>query len=435
MLDSLLSAVAPLQGIGLALALGLLIGIERGWSHRDDPNGSRVAGIRTFAVLGLVGGLSGEIARQISLTYAGIFIAVTAGVLLIGYVRATRGDGNLSATNTIVGLITIGVGVFASIGQEVMASVIAAIMTLILSSRRQLHDWLEKMSEAEVQAIARFALISLAVLPVLPDREFGPFDAWNPRQLWMVVVLVSGLSFAGYLASKRLGPARGLIATAAAGALVSSTAVTVALAGRLKRGEGEQAILTAGIASASAVMFLRVLILVGMLAPFALGTLAIIIGPATLVSVVWAAWMLRRPVEKTNNVVSDKGGASDVVNVRNPFDLRPALVLLALVLVLSAVSRWTLQAFGDAGLATVLALSGMVDVDAAIMTMGGLPAGSIHPLTAGLILSTPVMLNSLLKAGLAITIGGGAAGLRAALPLLASVACGLIALPLLWVLG
>ncbi len=425
MIDVLLSAIAPFQGIGLAIALGLLIGVERGWEHRNDPDGSRVAGIRTFALLGLAGGMAGEIGSQVSPSLAAIFLAIAALALLAGYIRSLQKTENLSATTTIVGLITLGIGVFAAIGQEVLAAVIAAVMTLILSSRRQLHAWLSTMSEAEVQAIARFSLISLAILPILPDQAFGPFDAWNPRQLWMVVVLVSGLSFAGYLASKRLGPERGVIVTAAVGAIVSSTAVTVSLASRLRRAEGAEPILIAGIAAASAVMFLRVLVLVAMLAPFALTSLAVIIGPATVFSVVSAIWLLRKPRGKSD-------ATAEAAAVHNPFDMRPALVLLGLVMVLSVVSRWTLVTFGNAGLGTVLALSGMVDVDAAIMTMSGLPAGTIDARTAGLILAAPVMLNSLLKAGLAITIGGGRAGWRAAVPLLISVACGLVALPLLW---
>ncbi len=369
--------------------------------------------------------MAGEIGSQVSPSLAAIFLAIAALALLAGYIRSLQKTENLSATTTIVGLITLGIGVFAAIGQEVLAAVIAAVMTLILSSRRQLHAWLSTMSEAEVQAIARFSLISLAILPILPDQAFGPFDAWNPRQLWMVVVLVSGLSFAGYLASKRLGPERGVIVTAAVGAIVSSTAVTVSLASRLRRAEGAEPILIAGIAAASAVMFLRVLVLVAMLAPFALTSLAVIIGPATVFSVVSAIWLLRKPRGKSD-------ATAEAAAVHNPFDMRPALVLLGLVMVLSVVSRWTLVTFGNAGLGTVLALSGMVDVDAAIMTMSGLPAGTIDARTAGLILAAPVMLNSLLKAGLAITIGGGRAGWRAAVPLLISVACGLVALPLLW---
>ncbi|MFN5904378.1 MAG: DUF4010 domain-containing protein, partial [Novosphingobium sp.] len=144
------------------------------------------------------------------------------------------------------------------------------IMVLVLAMRQQLHGWVEALTEREVLAIAHFALIALVILPLLPDTPMGPLDAWRPRQIWMVVVLVCGFSFLGYIASKRLGASRGMLATAAAGSMVSSTAVTAALAGRLRDGTDDRALLNAGIALASAVMFVRITVLVAARAPFAL---------------------------------------------------------------------------------------------------------------------------------------------------------------------
>jgi uncharacterized membrane protein (DUF4010 family) len=239
----------------------------------------------------------------------------------------------------------------------------------------------------------------------------------------MVVVMVSGFSFAGYVAGKRLGASRGTIATAGAGAMVSSTAVTAALATRLRNIDESAPILIAGIATASTVMLLRVLVLVAVLAPFAFLTLALLVVPAALMSALATLWHLRiamrRPAKPTEEVA-----------VRNPFDIVPALALMALVMVLSLVSRWVLHKFGDAGLATVLALSGMVDVDSAIITMGGLPAGTLDPRIAGLVLAAPIMLNTLFKAGAAISLAGWSRGWRAALPLVASVAAGMLMLPI-----
>ena len=418
-----LEPLTHLRGVGLALALGLLIGIERGWSQRTDPEGARVAGIRTFALLGLTGGLAGEIARLVSPVLAVVIVAAAAAAMLIGYVR-TSGRGDVSATITIVGFITIGIGVFAATGETVIASVLAAVTTLILSLRRQLHRWIGELSEGELHAIARFALISMAVLPVLPNQDFGPYDAWNPRHIWMVVVLVSGLSLAGYAASKRLGASRGMLATAAAGAIVSSTAVTAALAARLRTGEGVERTLIAGIALASTVMFLRVLILVAVLAPFALPALAMIAGPATLVSALFAATGFRRM-----RAAELEDGAPR--NIRNPFDIGPALLLAALVMATSLLGRWALDRFGDAGLVTVLGISGMVDVDSAIITASGLPPRSLDGLTAGLIFAAPTMMNSLVKAGLTLAIIRNRTGWRAAAPLLLSVAAGLGAAALL----
>jgi uncharacterized membrane protein (DUF4010 family) len=413
--------IHTIEAICLSLALGLLIGIQRGWTLRNEPSGSRFAGIRTFGLLGLAGGLSGVL-RATDSGVATIAIAATAALVLLGYATTVRRGGNVSGTASLVGLLTLGCGFLATTGRGQPATIIAVVMMLTLALRSQLHGWVRRLSEIEVNAIARFALIALAILPILPDHAYGPLHAWNPRQLWMVVVLVSGFSFAGYVATKRLGASRGTIATAGAGAMVSSTAVTVALATRLRDEDGQAAILLAGIATASTVMFLRVMILVGLLAPFALPALMLLVVPAAVVSMLGALFYLRAAQHLPP-------GAPQELPVRNPFDLTPAFLLMALVMILSLASRWVLQQFGDAGLATVLALSGMVDVDSAIITMGALPPHTLDGATAGAVLATPVMLNTLVKAGAAISIAGWRQGWRAALPLVASVAATLMISP------
>jgi len=417
--------IDAIGAIGLSLALGLLIGIQRGWALRNEQPGSRFAGIRTFGLLGLAGGMAGAL-RSSDGVVAATIVAGAAALILLGYAALARRSGTVSGTASLVGLLTLGCGFLATTGQGMLATIIAVVITLVLAMRPQLHGWIERLSEAEMNAIARFALIAMVILPLLPDRAYGPLDAWNPRQLWMVVVMVSGFSFAGYVASKRLGASRGTIATAGAGAMVSSTAVTAALATRLRGGGEDAAILIAGIAAASTVMLLRVLVLVAVLAPFALPTLALFVVPAAVASGLATLWHLRVAMRHPDQPAGE-------VPVRNPFDILPALGLMALVMVLSLAARWVLHRFGDAGLATVLALSGMVDVDSAIITMGGLPAGALDARMAGLVLGAPVMLNTLFKAGVAISLAGWGRGWRAALPLVASVIAGLLMLP--FVLG
>lgn len=412
----------PFSGLFLALALGVLIGVERGWSKRSELAGSRIAGIRTFGLLGLLGGLTGYIWLHHSPGLAVVLGGVAALTLLAGYIRKTHATDDMSATSTIAGVATLAIGVLAGFGAGIVASVSAALMTLLLSSRRQLHGWVERLNEAEVQAIAVLAVISLAILPLLPDGNYGPFGAWNPRHIWMVVVLVSGLSFAGYLASKWLGESRGVLATSAAGAVVSSTAVTVALASRIQKQDGQEDILVAGIALASAIMFLRVLILTALLAPFAFSSLVIIIGPPAATGIIYAAWL----VWKSRAAPATKSSA---VPVRNPFDLKPAFALAGLVAGLSVLARWLLQEIGEAGVAVALAISGMVDVDSAIITMSGLPPETVPGMTAGLILAMPVMLNTILKASIAVVTAGGGNGWRAARPLILSLFAGLSGLP------
>ncbi|MFZ4690704.1 MAG: MgtC/SapB family protein, partial [Polymorphobacter sp.] len=291
----------------------------------------------------------------------------------------------------------------------------AAVVTLLLAQRRLLHDMLRGMTEADIKAVARFAIIAGVVWPLLPDRAMGPYAAWNPRDLWLVVVVVCGLSFAGYAAGRRFGTTRGTLATAAIGALYSSTAVTAALAQRL-RSEPEQAgVLRAGIAVASAVLFARVLVLTALLVPFALPRLAAIVGPAAAVALGFAALSWRAASAAPAIAAVGAGG-------RNPFALLPALGFAVLVAVLALVVRWAEVRFGDAGIAVVLAITGSMDVDAAIVTMRGLPPGRLDAQVAGLILALPVLLNTLFKAVIVLLTAGWAAGWRAAMPLLAAAA-------------
>ncbi len=397
----------------LALALGLLVGVQRGWAARNDTPGSRFAGVRTYGLIALAGGFAGAF-KLSEPALSLVVLASGAALVLLGYWRSTRIDGQVSGTASMVALLTLACGYLAGVGESTIATVATGLIVLVLATRSRLHGWVASLSEKEIVAIARFALIALVVLPVLPDTPFGPYGAWRARQLWLVVVLVSGFSFAGYLAAKHFGSTRGVLATAAAGAVVSSTAVTVALAGKLKAGEGDAAINNGGIVLASVVMYLRVMVLTAVLAPFALRPLATVAVPGLLVSLAATVWILRKAQPKSE-------ASAGQVTLRNPFDLGPALLLTALVMALSLAARWVLERYGDNGVAVVLAITGTVDVDSAIITMGNLPRGILTPNVAGLVLAVPIQLNTLLKASLAATISGGRRGWPGAAGLLAGL--------------
>lgn len=404
-------AFDDLTRLGLALALGLLVGLQRGWALRTQAAGSRFAGIRTYGLLGLAGGIAGLLQDRAS-TLAAVLLAATAALVLLGYWRSTRAGSSISGTASLSGLITLAAGYLAGSGALALASAMTGLTVLLLSQRARLHHVLRHIDEAEMAAIARFALIALVILPLLPDTPMGPFDAWRPRQLWLVVVLVSGFSFAGYAGVKLLGPARGVLATAVAGAMVSSTAVTASLGGKLREGAGAVPLLNGGVALASAVMFVRVMLLCAVLAPFALPGFARIAVPGMLVSLIGTALLLRR---------DGRGQAQEPseVPVRNPFELKPALLLMVLTMALTVAARWVLAAYGDAGLATVLAIAGTVDVDSAVITMGNLPSGTLAPRIAALVLAVPVALNTLFKSATLFGLAGRK-GLGGILTMLAS---------------
>lgn len=405
--------LSDLTHIAVSLALGLLVGIERGWAQRERAAGTRFAGVRTFALMGLAGGIAGTL-HCFAPGPATVLLSAMGILVLIGYLRDSRASETTSGTGAIVALLTLSSGFFVGLGEPVAGTAVAVTMVLLLALREQLHGWISRLSRRELLSIARYALIALVILPLLPDESFGPFGAWNPRQLWLAVVLISGFSFIAYIATRMLGARRGIIATAAAGALVSATAVTASLAGRIRQGEEPRPVFPAAIAFASVIAFLRALVLVGILAPAALPTLARLIAPGLVVAIAAAAWFLRRSRAAPNPAPGHE------LAMRNPFDIGPALMLAGLVMVLTVASLWVLNNFGVGGLAAVLAISGTLDLDSAIITMGGLAGSSLDVHLAGVVLAIAVALNTLFRAGVALYLAGWSKGRNAALPLVVS---------------
>ncbi|UKK85545.1 MgtC/SapB family protein [Sphingopyxis sp. BSN-002] len=417
------ASLLPLGGIALAFLLGLLVGVQRGWAQRDEAEGSRFAGVRTFALFGLAGGISGTLADAYPVVAA--TLASLAGVLaLIGYAKAAHRPDQLSGTSSLAALITIGCGFLAASGRMEMATIVAAGMTMVLALRSELHGWVSGLTDVEVGAIARFALIALAILPLLPDSSFGPYEAWNPRQLWLVVVFVSGFSLLGYIAAKRFGATRGTLVMAGAGAMVSSTAVTAALAMRVRDGEESEAMAIAGIGAASAVMLVRAIILTTLLAPAAMPGFAWMAAPAAIVSSGAIFWGLREKHVPARDLP---------VALRNPFRLAPAIGLMLLVMLLTATARWMMALVGERGLALVIAISGLADVDSAIITVGSLPRNMLAGELATVVIIAPVLANTLFKGATAVAVAGWRKGWRLALPLVLSVAASLALVPVLLV--
>ncbi len=385
------------RDLGIALAVGLLIGVERSWQLRGKAAGTRVAGFRTFGLLGGLGGLIGLSARNFHPLVPVVLLTGVVIVLVAGTLKTMADPGGLSATMFITALVTICLGMLATSGQPAIAMAAAAVTTLLLSFRDKLHGVIAQMGEGDIQALARFAIIAGAILPFLPSGRFGPYDAWSPQQLWMVVVLVTGFSFAGYIANRLIGARYGTLATAVIGGLYSSTAVIMSLSHRLREETDARSALWAGIALASAVMFLRVLVLTAVLAGFAFLPLLSVIGPAAIVAIA-IGFLLTR---KSKSQVSEQP-----VQPGNPIAFLPAIGFLLLVAIMAVATRWAETQFGDAGIATVLIISGSFDVDAAIVTLGGLSAGTLTPEIAALVVAASVFINTIIKTGIVAIFAG-----------------------------
>lgn len=375
----------------------MLIGIERGFDLRALRAGTRVAGVRTFTLVGLVSGFAGLAGRFGQPLAAGALVAGTVAVLAIGYGNRPGLTEKPDATTPVAALATVGLGFIAGFGEPRFAIAGATIVTLLLALKTELHGFLDKLDEEDVKALARYAVIAGAVLPFLPSGHYGPLGAWNPQRLWLVVMIVTGFSFLGYVANRIFGERHGTVATGLIGGAYSSTAVTQALAQRLgseKQGGAEPA----GIAFATAVMYLRIPILIAILATRVLVPITILLLPAMIVA--WGAgfWLYRKAPRH-------EGPAPP----GNPIALLPALGFVAFVAIAAIAAKWAQGSFGQSGIAVLLLIIGSMDVDVAIVTLGGLAPEAISPLLAAMAISGTTIANMAVKIGIALVYARGRA--------------------------
>jgi uncharacterized membrane protein (DUF4010 family) len=400
-----------------ALAAGLLVGVERGWKLKQQKAGSRVAGVRTFSLLGMVGGIAGLLGAARQPLIAAILAAGATAVLVTAYARELK--ARRDSTSAVAALATLSIGFLAGMGSPGLASACAAAVVLLLAMREELHGFVDRLGEEDVKALARFAVIALGVLPLLPNRDMGPLDAWNPQKLWLVVVLVTGFSFAGYIANRLFGSRWGTTGTALIGGAYSSTAVTASLAQRLGAGKGGGPE-SAGIALATAVMFVRILILVAVLATSVWWSFAIVIAPALLVAFAVGGFLWWHC---TPGDTPEPPG--------NPIKLLPALTFLVFVAIAAVATRWAEGRFGEQGIAALVLATGSFDVDVAIVTVGRLKPGAIAPTLAALALAGTVVANMAVKIGITLAYARGK-GLSAALALGASMATLMASMAIGW---
>lgn len=403
--------------LATALACGLLIGIERGWKLKDQKPGTRVAGVRTFSMLGLGSGIAGLIGARGSPFAAGAIVVGIVALMVTAYARQLKEHHD--STSAVAALVTIGIAFLAGNGEPALGIASAAIAVAFLAMRAELHGFVDKLDEQDVKALARYAIIAGAILPFLPSGHYGPLGAWNPQKLWLVVVLVTGFSFLGYVANRIFGERHGTIATALIGGAYSSTAVTQSLAQRLgseEQGGAEPA----GIALATAVMYIRVILLVGVLSTRVLFDFAMLMLPALVVA--WGAgfWLYRKAPRC--DAPAPPG---------NPIAILPALGFLAFVAIAAVAARWAAGRFGEQGLATLLLITGSMDVDTAIITLGGLDPKAIGSALAALALAGTVLVNMTVKLGITLAYARSK-GVSAALALAASMVALAITMALGW---
>ncbi len=345
--------------LGVALAIGLLVGLERGWRERDEPAGGRTAGIRTFGISGLLGAVLAMLAGSLS---SGLVFAVgfAAFALVFSWfqTRELQHEHSFSATSVVAGLCVFGLGGLAVSADYRVAAAAGAALAGLLASRDLLHGLLVRLSWPELRSAVALAVMTTVVLPVLPNRAIDPWGGFNPWQIWLFTVLTAAISYAGYVAVRLMGPARGLIVSTFAGAVVSSTAVTLSLARSSRSGDNPIA-LAGGATLAAAVSVLRVLAVVALLRAPLLQAVA----PAALAAVATLAGLGLALVLRGAAQPGEGGSKS-----RNPFDLIPLLAFALALATVSTLAAGLSARFGEASLLATSGVSALFDVDVAVLS-------------------------------------------------------------------
>lgn len=406
--------------LAVALAIGLLIGIERGWQRRDVGEGQRVAGVRTYSLIGLLGGATGLASGETGLWLIGLVFVGLAISLATAYAVTTRAGHDVGITSEVAALSTFMLAVLAGLGQIAPAAAAAIIMAMLLRYKSRLHTWLDALKRDELTAGLKLLLISVVLLPILPNEGYGPWQALNPYLIWWMVVLIAAISFFGYVAIRIGGERRGIVFTGLFGGLASSTATTLEFARLAARRASLAPVLAAGILLACGTMFPRMTVVATIIHPPLFDRLWI---PALLMSV--ATYL--PVVHYLRGHRRDESERESASTLRNPLELKHALIFGALLAVIMLMGKALSAWLGDAGLWTLAAASGIADVDAITLSLADMSrAGIALPVAAlGIIIAAGV--NSLFKGGMALTIGGRALGVRVLLPLVAAVVLGLSA--------
>jgi uncharacterized membrane protein (DUF4010 family) len=393
--------------LSVSLAIGLLIGLERGWQARHEGEGKRTAGLRTFALAGLLGGVFAVLASLTGpVVLAAAFVVFAAVFATYSWMEAQAED-SFSVTGVVAGMLTFALGAYAALGELQVAIAAAVAAALLLAFKPTLHGWMRRLSPEEIQAAFILLAMTFLLLPVLPDRTIDPWAAINPAEIWRYAILIAALSFAGYVAVRAMGETAGILVAALAGGLASSTAATVTFArlAKLHRVEAGSAMpLAGGALLAGAVMFARIIVITAAInAPLAVH-LAIPMGTAGAVFLAAGLGLVwRRRGE------SEGGGVG--LTLKSPFELGTALKLAAFIGLISALSKIVGASAGAAGVLVLAAVSGLADVDALTLSMARLAPDGISLTAAAIAVAIAAAVNTAVKAVIAITAGTARMGL------------------------
>ncbi|HVZ68158.1 MAG TPA: MgtC/SapB family protein [Rhizomicrobium sp.] len=396
-----LDTIGHYQGLGLALAIGLLVGIERGWQERDLQTGARVAGIRTFALIGLLGGVWGALLPIVG----GVAVGFAAFAFAIGLTvfewRESVKDNSLSATDLIAGLVTFALGVLAVLGNKPAAAAAAVVATGLLALRHPLHAFLRTLTWAELRSALLLLVMTVVMLPLLPDRNIDPWDTINPHRIWLITVAIAALSFVGYVAVRIAGARRGLLVAGAAGALVSSTAVTLTYS-RLSKSEPK-------IANEAGVAILASWIV----SLTRMTTIAIVLAPIlakSLLPAVVAAVLVLAATAFGLDRAGRHDGTEAKLQLENPVELGMAIRFGFLLGLVTVASKLFAAQIGELSLLPLAAVTGLADVDPITLSVSQMVPKDVTVGVAAMAILIAAAANGATKLGLAVSFAPGRVG-------------------------
>ena len=382
-----------------ALGLGLLLGLER---ERKRDAELLFGGVRTFALIALLGAVGAFLDHELNQGWLllAAFIAVS-GLVVVSYAM-TAARGELGITTEITALLAFIVGALCGWDRVGVASVVTVVCLLLLTLKDYLHRLARRVELEDVEATLKFAVISVIILPLLPNEMFGPppLSVINPYKIWLMVVLIAGLNFFGYVLVKALGNEHGLLATGILGGLVSSTAVTLSLSQRSRQEPAMSSAFVLAIVAAWTIMFLRVVVIVGLVNSSLAAVLGLPLGSMAVTGVLVSLMLWRRTRSQETGVVT--AGA-------NPFELGEAIKFGLLFGVVTVVAKAAEVYLGETGLYLAGAAAGLTDVDAISLSMANLATADAESLqVAARTIVIAVLSNTLMKTGMAVFLGAPA---------------------------
>lgn len=400
--------------LGIAFGLGLLVGLQR---ERVEES----VGIRTFPLIAVFGAVCALLTPQVGAWIVPAGLVSVAAVVFAGkMIEAKQGAADAGVTTDVAALVMFAVGAACGFGHEGLALVVGGAVAVLLYSKQPLHDLARRIGPADAKAIARFALIALVILPVMPNRDYGPYAVLNPFEIWLMVVLIVGMSLAAYIAFKLLGARAGALLSGVLGGLISSTATTVSYARRARAVPDQRAVCALVVVVASATVFGRVLVELAVVAP---GILRVTAPPI-------AAMMGFMALVAGALFAFTRAANAEALTREPPSDLRAAIVFgLIYAAVLFAVA-FAKEHFGARGLYVVAGLSGLTDMDAITLSTAQLArSGALDADTAWRLIVVGAMANLVFKLGTVALLGPPRLLGRVAIAFGASIAAGVA---LLW---